>query len=283
MGTGRSAPTAEAGLKGEARARSGSREWHTCVGPCTTGQHPRLQLKATSRVSLHSRHFSRAKPRARSLALGRIEARKRGRRQAPVAHVSGSAPQGPHRRSHQRESRYCPGARSLASGHHLVQRRGLGPMAAIDADFAFRHAPPPAFEGEAASVASACAFWGPLLFGRSALWQGLRRTHAARPFLRRRIGRGSGRARRLPAGLHRGSCGELCAAERKQTPVLCCGLAQLNAVRPAKAGAEPRVCVRPACACLRAGSGRVPATAPALRSCSSGRGRPAAHPCRPGT
>ncbi len=142
---------------------------------------------------------------------------------------------------------------------------------------------PPTFEGEAASVASACAFWGPLLVGRSALWQGLRRTHAARPFLRRRIGRGSGRARRLPAGLHRGSCGELCAAERKQTPVLCRGLAQLNAVRAAKAGAELQASVRPACACLRAGSARAPATAPALRSCSSGRGRPAAHPCRPGT
>ena len=40
--------------------------------------------------------------------------------------------------------------------YHLVERRGLGLMAAIDADFAFR-----VFEGEAASVALACNGWGP--------------------------------------------------------------------------------------------------------------------------
>ena len=53
-------------------------------------------------------------------------------------------------------------------------------MAAIDADFAFRHANPPTFEGEGASVASVWPFWGPLLFGTSALCQGLRRNARTR-------------------------------------------------------------------------------------------------------
>ncbi len=53
--------------------------------------------------------------------------------------------------------------------NHLVQRRALGLMAAIDADFAFRHANPPTVEGEGASVASVWSFWGSLLFGTSAV------------------------------------------------------------------------------------------------------------------
>ena len=50
-------------------------------------------------------------------------------------------------------------------------------MAAIDADFAFRHASSPKFEGEAASAALAQAGWGPLLLGTTTTAGGADATH----------------------------------------------------------------------------------------------------------
>ena len=99
--------------------------------PMHDGQNPRpLQLKASSRVSPHARHFSRAKPRARSLALGHREARSRDRRGVPSAHAGGCGPPAPHRQSHRTESRGCrvpprraPWSRADGAGRQQVRRR----------------------------------------------------------------------------------------------------------------------------------------------------------------
>jgi len=91
-----------------------------------------LQLKASSRVSPHARHFSRAKPRARSLALGHTKARSRGRRGVPSGPAGGCGPPARHRQSHRSaEPGLGPQGIEVVS-HHLVERRGLGPMASVD-------------------------------------------------------------------------------------------------------------------------------------------------------
>ena len=178
--------------------------------PMHDGQNPRpLQLKATSRVSAHARHFSRAKPRARSLALGHREARNRGRRGVPSGHGGGYARQAPHRRLHRTGFRDClapprraPWSRADGADRRRVRRRlwvagrkrachatmpvderalpALHPLTshavemaerstAGTLDLAFRHADSPTFEGEAANVALVCAVWGPLIGGKSAV------------------------------------------------------------------------------------------------------------------
>ena len=77
------------------------------------GQNPRpLQLKATSRVSPHARHFSRAKP---------LQSSPQSRYGGVLSARVGDA-------DRERPVVDRAEARSLPLGDHLVERRGLGPM-----------------------------------------------------------------------------------------------------------------------------------------------------------